>query len=206
VINDEFYRGNLTMMSSAYPVILGLLVYSHSFTFGSGTGRRHDGRSLSASNPGHDHPSRPAGMSKPKAAANQTPRINLEQIAITSGAATYKGYRAWISAVPDGTRATVTVRRGRKLLSRTTNNDRVAWLRSPEQVAFFPLLGKRTKQLIVAIDSGAAHCCLSVKIYDLFPRFRKIYDSKKYDVGETWYGVASLTLIEMESSSWKTTS
>jgi len=47
----------------------------------------------------------------------------------------------------------------------------------------FNFLGKKTKQIIVFRTSGGAHCCYDYKIFDLFPRFRIIYDSTKFDAG-----------------------
>jgi len=123
-----------------------------------------------------------------------TPRFRLEDISSRSGNLVYKDHRVSISIKPDESESSITVKRGKRTLVRLHNRHRISWLRYPEQVAFFPLLGKKTKQLIVALDSGGAHCCLSVTIYDLFPRFRVIYDSAKWNVGETWNGVRFLDI------------
>ena len=67
----------------------------------------------------------------------------------------------------------------KKVLASSTSS-RGYWL----EYGFFNFLGKDKKQLIVQTYSGGAHCCYDYTIYDLKPKFRVIYDSKHFDVGE----------------------
>jgi hypothetical protein len=110
----------------------------------------------------------------------------LQDIAKGEGALVYRGYKVTAHIDPKSIRSIVTVRRGRRLLVRLDEDATSAWLRPAVQIALYRILGKRAKQLIVSQDSGGAHCCYSLMIYDLLPRFRMIYDSRKDPVGDTW--------------------
>ena len=50
-------------------------------------------------------------------------------------------------------------------------------------MALVSILGKGTEQLIIEQSSLGNKCCFYYRIYDLFPRFRLIFDSERYPVG-----------------------
>jgi hypothetical protein len=112
--------------------------------------------------------------------------IKLKDIAKGEGTLLYRGYKVTAQIDPKSIRSIVTVWRSRRLLVRLDEDATSAWLRPAVQIALYRILGKRAKQLIISQDSGGAHCCYSLMIYDLLPRFRMIYDSRKDPVGETW--------------------
>lgn len=47
--------------------------------------------------------------------------------------------------------------------------------------SLFNFLGRKDKQLVIQTYSGGAHCCYDYYIFDLKPKFRKIYDLSKFD-------------------------
>jgi hypothetical protein len=53
-------------------------------------------------------------------------------------------------------------------------------------IALFPFLSQKSKQLVSMEYSGGAHCCWGYKIYELSPKFRKIFDGDNY--GMDWLG------------------
>ena len=53
-------------------------------------------------------------------------------------------------------------------------------------IALFPFLSQKSKQLVSMEYSGGAHCCWGYKIYELSPKFRKIFDGDNY--GMDWVG------------------
>jgi hypothetical protein len=61
----------------------------------------------------------------------------------------------------------------------------------------FQMLGKQTKQLIIAQFSGGAHCCYSFWIYDLYPKFRLIFKSEEYSL-EDYMEVAQFLDIDKD--------
>jgi hypothetical protein len=110
----------------------------------------------------------------------------LKDIAQGEGTLWYRRYRVSAYFDSKSLKSVVTVGRRGRILARLKEDAPPAWLRPAVQMALFRLLGKKAKQLIVVQDSGGAHCCYSLMIYDLIPRFRIIYDGRKGLVGETW--------------------
>ena len=45
----------------------------------------------------------------------------------------------------------------------------------------FNFLGKKDKQLVIFTYSGGAHCCYGYSVFDLYPRFKILYDSTDSD-------------------------
>lgn len=66
----------------------------------------------------------------------------------------------------------------RRLLNQTETSD------GQFKVTFRPLLGKSSQQLETVYYTGGAHCCEVYRLYDLYPRFRLIFDSERYLVGD----------------------
>lgn len=89
-----------------------------------------------------------------------------------------------------GTSRTV-VRRGRRVLARLEGGIH----REATRFFLFPLLGGRGRQLVVETYSGGAHCCYEYHVFDLGPRFRKLFDGGAYSADEVGY---EMKLIDVD--------
>lgn len=107
----------------------------------------------------------------------------LEDAFVKGDQLSYKGYeitRVWDSVA---SAPVVTIKRNGKLLARLRTVAPVVRKEST-QFGLLRLLGSGTRQLIIEQYTGGAHCCFVYTIYDLFPRFRLIFSSKGYPVGD----------------------
>jgi hypothetical protein len=110
----------------------------------------------------------------------------------------YKGYHIIVSHTRNGDRSIISVRRGARILIRWSNRDGPINDDS-SRGGLVRLLGKRTKQLVIQQSSGGAHCCLHWRVYDLFPKFRLIFDSEPYPI-EDAMNDAELTDIDRDGT------
>lgn len=109
----------------------------------------------------------------------------LRDILSDSKALSYRDYKVSISASRDGKTSTATVKRTGRVITKSVNaNGPFSEIFVHTRIGFVSLLGKRTNQLIIQQYSGGAHCCLSWHIYDLYPKFRLIFDSARYPIGD----------------------
>lgn len=77
--------------------------------------------------------------------------------------------------------ATVEIHRGNKRLRKIVLAEALLH-RDTIKVEFRSLLAKLTKQLVLVEYSGGAHCCYQYQIFDLYPRFREIFNSEAFPV------------------------
>jgi hypothetical protein len=55
------------------------------------------------------------------------------------------------------------------------------------ELGLLQLIPKKTKQLVLMEYTGGMHCCWTYKIYDLSPKFRKIFDGDEYSIESIGY-------------------
>ncbi len=110
--------------------------------------------------------------------------VPLSQSYLNAGLTRYEGYE--ISKTYDEKKkefGLIVKKNGKKFLSYQLEQV----LSSQDfDVALFPFLFKKPKQLVSMEYSGGGHCCWGYKIYELSPKFRKIFDGDKY--GMDWIG------------------
>jgi hypothetical protein len=107
----------------------------------------------------------------------------------------YRGYEVIRSFDSQTGKSSATIKRKGAVLARLRNGENSAGLEST-RFGLFPFLGNHTQQLIVEQYTGGAHCCSIYTIYDLYPRFRLIFSSKKYPVGD---GFDALIPVDLDS-------
>ncbi len=109
----------------------------------------------------------------------------LRDILSDSKTLSYRDYTVSILVSRDGKLSTAAVKRTGRVIARSVNaNGPFSEIFVHTRIGFVSLLGKRTNQLIIQQYSGGAHCCLSWRIYDLYPKFRLIFDSARYPIGD----------------------
>lgn len=109
----------------------------------------------------------------------------LRDILSESTTLTYRDYMVRISVSRDGKTSTATVKRTGRVIAKYVNaSGPFSEIFVHTRIGLVSLLGKRTNQLIIQQYSGGAHCCLSWRIYDLYPKFRLIFDSDQYPIGD----------------------
>ena len=104
----------------------------------------------------------------------------LHDILSYSKSLSYRDYTVRISVSRDGKTSTATVKRTSRVIAKSVKaNGPFSEIFVHTRIGFVSLLRKRTNQLIIQQYSGGAHCCLSWRIYDLYPKFRLIFDSDR---------------------------
>ena len=106
--------------------------------------------------------------------------VNLEDIYAKGNKISYHGYDVTRAVNERREVSTATISKGGRVLVRFSDGGP-----SPSftNVALFSLLGGDSKQLIINQYSGGAHCCTTIRIYDLEgPRPKPLYDNLRYDV------------------------
>lgn len=94
----------------------------------------------------------------------------------------YKEYEAASFFNSESGQSFMTIRKNGKLMAKVNGYPDGILERKGMRLGSFQLLGKQTKQLILAQFSGGAHCCYSFWIYDLYPKFRLIFESENYPI------------------------
>lgn len=80
-------------------------------------------------------------------------------------------------AISQDTDCSLTIsKNGKKLFDEYYSYTREEW----QRIGFLKVLNTKNDQAIIQLYSGGAHCCLDYVIYDLEPKFRAVYDSRKY--------------------------
>lgn len=93
----------------------------------------------------------------------------------------YLGYTIEKLSSSESNTSTVIIRKGKTLLAK--HKDGFGDYRASE-FEFLPVLGQKDKQLVVTQFTGGIHCCRKYWVYDLKPKFRLIFRSKDYDMGD----------------------
>jgi hypothetical protein len=114
---------------------------------------------------------------------SNTGNIKLADLCTPQDAISYYGIK--VRKIFDAKRDKyiVYITKGRSVLARHTTEEG-ARAKDSSCFALYPLLGKNTKQLIVTQFSGGLHCCWSYWIYDLYPKFRLIFNGDQWSVGD----------------------
>ncbi len=109
----------------------------------------------------------------------------LREVLSESKTLSYRDYSVSISVNGDRKTSTAAVKRTGRVIAESVNaNGPLSEIFIHTRIGFVRLLGKRTDQLIIQQYSGGAHCCLSWRIYDLYPTFHLIFDSVRYPIGD----------------------
>lgn len=117
------------------------------------------------------------------APAPRPPATEFDSIFVKGRVLTYRAYKVTAYFNPATSVSLVTIKRHSRVLARVRQADN---FEDSSQMGLAPLLGGKSMQLIVQQSSEGAHCCLSWRIYDLYPAFRLIFDSDKYFIGDGW--------------------
>ena len=105
------------------------------------------------------------------------------KICTTNDELKYEGYEVWRNYDDKARKSRVTIQKGGRVLAIHSDGEG-RYLKEESCFGLYPVLGGKTKQLVVLQYSGGAHCCFSYRIYDLQPKFRLIFDSAKYPIGD----------------------
>lgn len=97
---------------------------------------------------------------------------------------TYREYEVANVFRSDSNNSYTTIRKNGKLMAKLDSEYVGPYDEKGLRVGLFPLLGGKSKQLIVAQFSGGAHCCYSFWIYDLYPSFRLLFESEPYPIAD----------------------
>ena len=119
-------------------------------------------------------------MSPPKAEPAHESLL-LNKICTDGERLEYEGYKVWKEYDSKADKSKVTIRKAGRILA--INSDGRG-LGDSSCFGLYPVLGGEKKQLITVQTSGGAHCCFSYRIYDLSPKFRLLFDSGKYPIGD----------------------
>lgn len=95
---------------------------------------------------------------------------------------TYREYEVANVFRSDSDDSYTTIKKNGKLIAKLDSEYLGTYDEKGLRVGLFPLLGNKTKQLIVGQFSGGAHCCYSFWIYDLYPNFRLLFESEPYPI------------------------
>ena len=101
----------------------------------------------------------------------------------TSDRLSYEGYEVSRHYDAKAKKSRVTIRKAGKVLA-VHNDGAGIKLKEASCFGLFPVLGRKTKQLVVVQASGGAHCCFSYRIYNLRPNFSLLFDSANYPIGD----------------------
>jgi hypothetical protein len=112
--------------------------------------------------------------------ASPTVMQSLEASFVQDKKIVYKGYLITSSYDPNTSIALATIKLRGRTLARMKQTDNFL---NSTQMALVSILGKGTKQVVIEQSSLGNKCCFYYRIYDLFPRFRLVFDSSKYPVG-----------------------
>jgi hypothetical protein len=116
-------------------------------------------------------------------------RVGFFAICIADDVVDYKGFRFERLYLNHDRVSTAVVKRGNHILARHSEG-RDRFDHDSTFFGLFPLLGGTRKQLIIVQFTGGLHCCFDYWIYDLYPRFRLIFDGTKYEVGDGFDPIA----------------
>ena len=145
--------------------------------------------------------------------SEQTEEAFLQnKVCTSSDELKYEGYDVQRRYDEKAERSVVTIKKRGKTLAVHSDGEG----RARKEASCFglnPILGGKTKQLLVVQTSGSAHCCFSYRIYDLRPKFRLLFDSTKYPIGDGFDelefkdldrdGVHEFTQIDMTFDYWE---
>jgi hypothetical protein len=107
----------------------------------------------------------------------------LNRICTSSDELNYEGFQVLRTYDEKAARSVVTIKKRGKALAVYSDGEGIA-RKEASCFGLYPILGGKTKQLLVVQTSGGAHCCFSYHIYDLQPKFRLLFDSTKYPIGD----------------------
>lgn len=121
-------------------------------------------------------------------------KLLINKMCISNDSLKYKGVKVTRSYNADIDKSKVTITKGCRVLAIHSDGQ---GLEAKETSCFglYPVLGGETKQLVIVQTSGGAHCCFSYWIYDLYPKFRGIFDSTEYPIGD---GFDELSFLDID--------
>lgn len=105
------------------------------------------------------------------------------QVCTTNDQLKYEGYEVWRKYDDKTKISRVTIQKGARVLAIHSDGQGIE-MKEASCFGLYPVLGGKTKQLVVVQTTGGAHCCFLYRIYDLRPKFRLIFDSAKYPIGD----------------------
>ena len=110
-------------------------------------------------------------------------RVSFFSICTANDSIEYKGIRIKRLYLNQDRTSTAEITRGKRVLARhSEGEDRFG--HDSTFFSLFPLLGGVEKQLIIVQFTGGAHCCFHYWIYELYPKFRLLFDGTKYEIGD----------------------
>lgn len=107
----------------------------------------------------------------------------LNKICTSNDSISYKGLTVTRSYKPNFAKSKVTITKSRSVLATHSDGDGFQG-KDSSCFGLYPVLGGKTKQLVIVQTSGGAHCCFSYRIYEMYPTFRLIFDSTEYPIGD----------------------
>ena len=138
--------------------------------------------------------------------------ILLNRVCTNSDELKYEDYEVSRNYDEKARRSVVTIKKHGKVLAVHRDGQGIA-RKEASCLGLYPILGGKTKQLVVVQTSGGAHCCFLYRIYDLRPKFRLLFDSEKYPIGDGFDelefkdldrdGVHEFTQLDMTFDYWE---
>lgn len=136
----------------------------------------------------------------------------LNRICTSSDELNYEGYEVRRNYDEKAERSVVTIKKRGKTLAIHSDGEGIA-RKEASCFGLYPILGGKTKQLLVVQTSAGAHCCFSYHIYDLRQKLRLLFDSTKYQIGDGFDelefkdldrdGVHEFTQLDMTFDYWE---
>ena len=112
---------------------------------------------------------------------NEKPYL-INEVCTSRDQLTYDGYEVSRNYDEDVQESRVVIKKAGKVLTIHSDGRGIAE-KETSCFGLYPVLGGKTKQLVVVQTTGGAHCCFRYRIYNLRPTFQLLFDSEKYPIG-----------------------